>query len=95
MNESLIKKIANHYGVKHQNKKAIEEMSELTVALCKVSDVPACDPKVPALLDDVITEIADVIVMMEQLKYFYGSSEVDREIERKINRQIERMSKGD
>ena len=33
-----IKDIANHYGVSHQSNKAIEEMAELTQALCKISD---------------------------------------------------------
>ena len=89
-----IKDIAFHYGVIHQNKKAIEEMAELTQALCKISDVPACDSKVPDLLDDVIDEIADVCVLMEQLKLFYGPKEVEDRIDFKIDRQIERICMG-
>lgn len=89
-----IKDIANHYGVSHQSNKAIEEMAELTQALCKISDAPACDPKVPSLLDSVIDEIADVCVLMEQMKLFYGPKEVEDRIDFKIDRQIERICMG-
>lgn len=89
-----IKCVAYHYGMAHQSKKAIEEMAELTQALCKISDAPACDPKVPSLLDSVIDEIADVCVLMEQMKLFYGPKEVEDRIDFKIDRQIERICMG-
>lgn len=89
-----IKDIALHYGLVHQIIKAFEEMAELTQALCKIQDVPACDPRVPDLLDDVIDEIADVCVLMEQMKLFYGYKEVEDRIDFKIDRQIERICMG-
>ena len=94
MNENLIKKILAHYGIQNQKKKAIEEMSELIVVMCKTTDVPSCDPKLPQLMDNLIEEIADVMIMMEQLRLFYGQNEVDKMIEYKLNRQIKRIEAG-
>ena len=94
MREDAIKYIANHYGVIHQSNKAIEEMSELTKALCKIKEHPAFDPRVSRYLDDVIEEIADVSIMTEQLKHLYGAKEVDAVIERKIARQMRRIKIG-
>ena len=89
-----IKCVAYHYGMAHQSKKAIEEMSELTKALCKIDGVPAIDPKNEMYLIDVIEEIADVIVMMEQLKLFFGQKQIEDTIDLKIDRQIERICMG-
>ena len=89
-----IKDIANHYGVVHQSKKAIEEMSELTKALCKLDENPALDSRNKRYLDDVMEEIADVIVMMEQLKLFFGQNRIEEIIDLKIDRQIERICMG-
>lgn len=89
-----IKCVAYHYGMAHQSKKAIEEMSELTKALCKLDENPALDSRNEQYLYDVVEEIADVIVMMEQLKLFFGQKQVEETIDLKIDRQIERIRMG-
>lgn len=95
LRQEKIRYIADHYGVITQSNIAIEEMSELTKALCKVRRYPAMDPKVSEYVDNVIEEIADVLIMAEQLRYLYGAAEVDREINRKLDRQIEKIQTGE
>lgn len=41
--------------------------------------------------EDVITEIADVMIMLGQMAYIYGSEEVRREKERKLERLQKRI----
>ncbi len=57
MNE--IKKILLHFGNKNQKKKVIEELSELIKAIIKDNR------------KNIIEEIADVEIMLEQLKMIY------------------------
>ena len=94
MNEGKIKYIANHYGIKHQSKKIIEEMGELITALCKLDEYTACDKRIKQRYDEVVEEIADVIIMAEQIKYLYGSSQIEEVIEKKLDRQILRIKTG-
>lgn len=43
--------------------------------------------------DDIITEIADVMIMCEQLSNYFGKEKVALERERKLTRLEERLSK--
>jgi len=54
-----IRQILNHYGVENQKKKAIEELSELIRAITRDD------------LKNIIEEIADVEIMISQLKMLY------------------------
>jgi NTP pyrophosphatase (non-canonical NTP hydrolase) len=69
----------NHFGVQHQKNKAIEELGELIVELSREQDRRTDNERVRE-------EIADVIVMAEQLRIIYGASAVDRWIEKKLSR---------
>ena len=76
---------AEHYGVYSQQIKTIEECSELIQAICK------CENK-----NTIIDEIADVEIMINQLKIIFDCfGEVEERIEYKINRQLERIAKGE
>ena len=74
------KEIADYYGKEHQTIKAIEELAELIQALAK-EDV-----------ENIKEELADVMVMLEQIKYLYGFSEIEinRIMFDKIVRQLRR-----
>lgn len=61
----------------------VEECSELTNAICKFRRGRVGN-------DDIITEIADVIIMCEQLSYYFGKEKVELEKERKKARKIKR-----
>lgn len=43
--------------------------------------------------DDIKDEIADVMIMCEQLSYYFGKEKVELEKERKLERLKERLSK--
>lgn len=70
----------------HQKKKAIEEMGELITAISREQDGRATT-------EQVITEIADVQIMMRQLSLIYGIDAVANEIDRKQRRLLRRMDK--
>ena len=86
--EECVKK----YGVESQINVAIEEMSELTKALCKWNraELPG---ETMELRDHVMEELADVIIMTEQLKIMFAAAdeELKDHIRFKLNRQKERM----
>lgn len=75
-----VRDIAEYYGYEHQKLKAVEEMSELTAAISRKSEI------------GIIEEIADVQIMMEQLQLLCsGTAEVNRIRKIKIDRQLKRM----
>lgn len=75
-----------YYGPEHQKKKAIEEMGELITAISREQDGRATP-------EQVITEIADVIVTAKQLALIYGYNVVMAEVQRKERRLLRRMDK--
>lgn len=101
--DEAIKSIAEHYGWRRQGMKTIEEMSELTKALCKFDE---CANKFDFseitfpvlrgnLRKDVYEEIADCIIMLEQMRYLFGRNSVDAVVAKKIKRQLRRIEESD
>lgn len=81
--------IIDKYGTKHQEDIAIEELSELQKAILKHRRKRSKKRR-----KKVIDEIADVSVMLEQLKIIYScNKEVEERMDYKINRQIKRIKK--
>lgn len=76
----------HHYGPEHQKKKAIEEMGELITVLAREQDGRATP-------EQVITEIADVHLMIRQLMLIYGVDACLEEYDRKQRRLLRRMDK--
>lgn len=74
----------DHYGTEHQKRKAVEEMGELIVALAREQDGRADRAAVAE-------EIADVWIMVEQLKIIYGTAAVNQIAELKLRRLRERI----
>lgn len=85
MNKDILNKLVEKYKSK-QLVVAIEELSELAKELCKV---------LRGLYDEdnVIEEIADVYIMLEQMKIYFGvdDNKLNEMIDYKINRTKERM----
>lgn len=78
--------IIEHYGVDIQKDIAIEECSELIQAICK-------HKRGSGKLEDIVDEIADVEIMMNQLKIIFDCfGEVEDRIDFKIKRQLERIA---
>lgn len=84
-NVDLYNKALFIYGYNAQEKMVIEECSELIFALCKHSRGQNTN-------QDIITELADVHIMVEQMALFYGMEEFTKEKNRKINRLKERLT---
>lgn len=101
--QNNIIEMANHYGCESQSRQLIEEMAELTVTINKLWRVERfCNRR--DIMDikgfsypetkEIIEEIADVEIMLSQIKYLLGcNDEVEQEKERKILRQLERIKK--
>lgn len=74
------------FGVESQLDMAVEECSELINAICKLRRGRNTN-------EDVITEIADVAIMMEQLSIIFGRNKVEAEKMKKLLRLEERINK--
>lgn len=83
--------IALHYGFQSQSQVFIEEMSELTKALCKYNRATDIVDK-KQLWSDIEEELADVLVLAEQfLEVWADRKNVDAIAKAKIERQINRI----
>lgn len=80
-----LKSIIDHYGKESQVLMAIEEISELTKELCK-------DHRGKDNRQEIIEEIADVELMLDQLKIMFNVNQmtVDYIKGQKIKRTLER-----
>lgn len=79
--------IVTTYGSKPQEDVAIEECAELQKAILKNRRNPSEEHR-----KDIIDEIADVEIMLEQLKIIHScEKEVAERVDFKINRQIDRI----
>ena len=69
----------DHFGIEHQKRKAVEELGEILVELSREQDGRTDKDKIRE-------ELADVMIMAEQLRIIYGAQETDGWIRRKIER---------
>jgi len=75
--------IISYYGAGRQIFKAIEELAELAKELVKMEDQDT---------DNITEEIADVTIMLEQLRLIFDCNEDVKEVmHRKISRTLDRM----
>lgn len=81
-------KALKHWGIERQMIKTCEELSELSVVLLKnVHAIPQGLENEMAIID----EIADVIIMVHQLKSFFGVHAINEHILKKIERAEKRI----
>ena len=91
-----VRDIAAHYGLKSQEQMAIEECAELIQAITKHNRIKIGEQGYIASITGIAEEIADVMIMCEQLTVLYGiRGVVEEQLEFKIARQQERMRKGE
>ena len=95
--KTILKSIIDRYGEDFQVDRCIEECSELIKALLKLRRYGEYIPsQVSSLRKDIIEEIADVNIMIEQLKIIFDcEKEVLDVAEYKLDRQLERMKSGE
>ena len=102
--EEIIRTIARHYGYDAQSRQLIEEMAELTQAINKYWRTELqcgknlCNPWDGYMPDNseeyynLVEEIADVQIMLEQMKFFLAAGhDVNCIIDEKLDRQIYRI----
>lgn len=98
-----IQKIAQHYGYDTQSRQCIEEMAELTQAInkywrkdlqCGKYPYNPWDGYMPDGSEEysnLIEELADVQIMIWQMKFLLTDTDFDEIIQQKLDRQIERI----
>lgn len=88
--ENNLEIIIDTYGYEKQSRKAIEELGELTVAINKYIDSP-----LESNFNNLVEEIADVEIMLGQLKIIHDIDNdlIDRVKKEKINRELSRINK--
>lgn len=87
---ALLDRAITTYGAPAQMDMAVEEMAELTKALCKIKRAQAgCE--VTAAIGNVIEEMADVQIMLDQLRIIFGRSTAEIE-EDKLRRLLRRIN---
>ena len=89
-------KVLKSLVVKYGNKQitiCIEEMSELTKALCKYLRYCDCDLEKMIAIDDIYEEMADVYIMLTQMQLLLqiDNEFLDDMIDKKIQRTKERL----
>ena len=85
---SILKRAVEAYGVHTQTDMMIEEMSELTKAICKLYRATD-EGSASVAVDNIREEIADVQIMLDQMKIMFGdASEQERA---KLNRLEKRL----
>jgi len=80
-----------HYGDRAQARKCIEECTELNRAIRQWDMCGHMGYDCHAVID----EIADVLIMAEQMRIAFGTKAVDERIAFKIERQRQRMERGE
>lgn len=83
--KNICKKAIEVYGQENQTKMFYEEVGELCAALGHYR-------RGRATRQDVITEIADVLIVTDQLALIFGEEEVSDEVRRKVDRLASRIN---
>lgn len=90
-NEKLERIIAS-YTFGQQRAIFVEECAEAIKAVCKVERAADSSAEVYAeKMIDLISEVADVLIMAQQMRLYLGAEKVDSEIQRKLERQLKRI----
>lgn len=90
--DDKIQQIAMNYTFEQQRSVFAEECAEAIQAVCKLRRASNTEDYL-AKLDALAGEVADVLIMAQQMRFFLGENKVDKEIEFKLNRQLERIRK--
>jgi NTP pyrophosphatase (non-canonical NTP hydrolase) len=81
---NLYNRALKRYGIDAQKLMVVEECGELLNALAKTY-------RGRASIEELITELADVHIMVEQMALYYGWAEFQEEKERKLERLQQRL----
>lgn len=85
--KAMCRQILEHYGIESQRRILVEECAELIQAISKVER----NGSTTEMIRNLFAEIANVEIMLEQVKHYYSEYGTDRLIDYKLNRQLKRM----
>jgi hypothetical protein len=83
---STIETIVGHFGQVAQIRKTIEELTELSLVIQHWLDKKAT-------AGDVVEEIADVLIVAQQMRAIFGVVDVDETVALKIDRTLSMIPK--
>lgn len=88
MSKNETAKLADYYGINNQLVQLMEESSELIMAASKYIREPSIEHK-----ENITEEIADVVVMIEQIKHLLNiyDSDIEDYAKDKVSRQFTRI----
>ena len=92
-------KIIEHYGVNHQQRKLAEEVFELNEAIIQYEivyrDMCYSGEAINNQRQHIAEEIADVMVILKQIQYYYEipDEEIEDVMKYKVQRTLKRMEK--
>ena len=85
LQKTTLVRAINHFGVEAQTEKALEEMGELITELSRRHSSRGDKEKIAE-------EVADALVVLEQLRIIYGGERVDGFVAKKLSRLEKRMN---
>ena len=85
--DERIKIIAEHYGYTAQREQFVEECAEATLAVQKCKRYGTMQA-----FNELCGEVADVLIMAQQMRVLMSPSLIDAIIESKLERQMERIN---
>ncbi len=87
--KKLYQKAIDKWGIEAQRNMAFEELGELNTALARYK-------RGRATKEEIITELADVTIMCEQMAIIFGFDDYEKEVNRKLIRlRDEKLAKYD
>lgn len=86
MQEAVIDQITSNYHYDRQLEVFVEECAEAIQAAQKCKRYPGNDTR-----QHLMEEVADVLIMAEQMRRYLIADEVDKYINAKLGRQLDRM----
>lgn len=89
--EDLIEKIVEHYEYEYQREILVEECGELIQAIQKLKRTEPFQKPYNERFTEFVEELADVIIICEEIKHYIGQGVVDMAIDMKLKRQIKRI----
>ncbi len=87
-----IETIRSNYTFEQQREIFVEECAEAIKAAQKLKRVSYTENSVSEVYENFCEEIADVLIMAEQMKRFVGESKINMLIDAKLERQLDRIS---
>ena len=88
--DSRLERIAYHYGYDAQREQFIEECAEAILAAQKCKRHGSKDN-----FEALCSEVADVLIMAQQMRLLMSTTLIDRIVNEKLNRQLGRIENED